>query len=144
MVSLDSAPKIVKFSAIFPLNSHNQLCRQLRWQPIAGFGPTFLMVVPNIASWSSRPCNNGRCAFSYIRPNASTQGPPTSSAVQVNQGHPGVITAGSLPTELEARLHPALATSCRVAMAGASVSPHERRPNLNFELRAGIWLHLPP
>jgi hypothetical protein len=62
---------------------------QNRWQPIAGFGPTFLMIVPNIASWSSRPCNNGRCAFTYIHPNASTQGPPTSSAVQVNQGQSG-------------------------------------------------------
>src|SRR6266568_5473089 len=42
-------------------------------------------LAPETASWSSRPCNQGRCAITYIHPNASTQGPPTSSAVQVNQ-----------------------------------------------------------
>src|SRR5712692_3815611 len=42
-------------------------------------------LAPETASWSPRPCNQGRCAITYIHRNASTQGPPTSSAVQVNQ-----------------------------------------------------------
>src|ERR1035437_500703 len=37
-----------------------------------------------VASWSSRPCNNGRCVLTYIHPNVSTDGPPTSSAVPAN------------------------------------------------------------
>ena len=36
------------------------------------------------------------------------------------KGVPALITASSPPTELEARLRPALATSCGIAMAGAS------------------------
>ena len=38
------------------------------------------------ASWSSRPCNGGRCALSSIHPNASRHGPPTSSPVFRNNG----------------------------------------------------------
>jgi len=50
------------------------------------------------ASWSSRPCNNGRCVVSHIHPNASTHGPPTSSAVQVNLEIPVAVTDGFRPT----------------------------------------------
>src|SRR5688572_21612267 len=60
-------------------------------QPIAG-------VVPVFRSAQKGPKNtvksqllgvqglalNGRCLISYIHPNVSTHGPPTSSAVQVN------------------------------------------------------------
>ena len=45
------------------------------------------------ASWSSRPCNFGRCFISCIRQDASTQGPPTSRAVLVNQAE--AFIAGS-------------------------------------------------
>ena len=50
-----------------------------RRQPIAGFWPTFLMMVPGTASRYSRTCLNKE-GLSLINPNASTHGPPTSSA----------------------------------------------------------------
>jgi len=82
-------------------------------QPIAGFWPTF-----QICSWAqvrlpkpatdSCPFENlfaprkvdlefaalqrGRCAFSSLHPNATTHGPPTSSAVLVNLGNGPLIT----------------------------------------------------
>jgi hypothetical protein len=67
---------------------------------------------------------NCRCAFSYIHPNASTHGPPTSSAVQVNQGSSGADHRRSLPTELEARLHPVLKVSYGIALAGTTETSH--------------------
>ena len=54
--------------------------QQVNRQPIAGLWPTFRLVAPAAASWSSRPCNVGRCAISCIHPNVPTHGPPTSSA----------------------------------------------------------------
>ncbi len=49
-------------------------------------------LAPETASWSSRPCNQGRCAITHIHserlsPRACLPAgrPPTSSAVQVNQ-----------------------------------------------------------
>ena len=62
------------------------------------------------ASWSSRPCSEARAPSLVFIPNASTQGPPTSSAVQVNLENSVAITDGFQSTELEARLHLALAT----------------------------------
>jgi hypothetical protein len=58
-------------------------------QPIAGEMPTFLLAISESASWSSRPCNSGRCAFSCIHPNASIPQAreATSSAVLVNLEH---------------------------------------------------------
>ena len=53
---------------------------------------TYFTVGAGAASWSSRPCNSGRYVVSYIHPNGSTQGPPTSSAVQVNLGVSGAVT----------------------------------------------------
>lgn len=58
--------------------------------------------------------------FSLIIPNASTQGPPTSSAVRVNQGSSGADHRRFPATELEARPHLALGIFCGIAMAGAS------------------------
>jgi len=49
-----------------------------------------------------------RISFSLIIPNASTQGPPTSRAVQVNLENSTAVAGGFQPTEFEARLHPAL------------------------------------
>src|SRR6185312_6499954 len=63
----------------------------------------------------------GRCAFSCIHPNASTHGPPTSSAVLVNLGNDLLITKRSLLTESEARLHPALWPECPEQIACQSV-----------------------
>ena len=62
------------------------------------------------ASWSSRPCNAAGAPSHIFIPNASTPGPPTSRAVQVNQGSFGADHRRSPPTELETRLHLALAT----------------------------------
>jgi hypothetical protein len=53
---------------------------------------TYFGLAREAASWSSRPCNSGRCVVSYIHPNGSTHGPPTSSAVQVNLGIAGAVT----------------------------------------------------
>lgn len=53
-------------------------------QPIAWRVPPILNDA-GAASWSSRPCNSGRCFISCIRPNASGHGPPTSRLVQVNR-----------------------------------------------------------
>jgi len=49
-----------------------------RLQPIAGLWPTF-QSGGSAAAFGVAACNCGRCAVSYIRPNASTHGPPTSS-----------------------------------------------------------------
>ena len=50
----------------------------------------------------------GRCAFSCIHPNASTHGPPISSAVLMNLGPLPLITSEVLLTELATRPHPAV------------------------------------
>ena len=56
-----------------------------------------------LATWAG-------ASISYIHPNASSHGPPTSSPVQVNLGdaYAGSFTVSFLPTELEARPHPAM------------------------------------
>jgi hypothetical protein len=46
--------------------------------------------------------------FSAVIPNASTPGPPTSSAVLVNLGLPLLVTNGVLLTKLEVRLYPVM------------------------------------
>src|ERR1035441_9898064 len=45
-------------------------------------------MMPNELHVTHLPCHNGQ-EFSLIIPNVSTQGPPTSSAVQVNQERSG-------------------------------------------------------
>ena len=76
-------------------------------------------MVPNELHVTGLPVLNGR-EFSLIIPNASTQGPPTSSAVQVNPGDSGTDHHRiPPPTELEARLHLALQVSCGIAMVEA-------------------------
>jgi len=54
-------------------------------------------------------------------PNASTQGPPHPVLSRSTQRIPAMITIVSPPTELEARLHPALPTSCGAVLYGTSV-----------------------
>ena len=62
---------------------------------------------PATSQWPQKKCSL-RESWSLIIPNASTQGPPTSSAVQVNLGNSFAVTKSSLGTELEARLLPAI------------------------------------
>jgi hypothetical protein len=56
-------------------------------QPIAWRVPP-IQTVPNELHVTHLPCHDGE-EFSLIIPNVSTQGPPTSSAVQVNQENSG-------------------------------------------------------
>ena len=60
-------------------------------------------MAPNELHVTHLPCLDGE-EFSLIIPNASTQGPPTSSAAQVNLESSVTITGGFRSTELEARL----------------------------------------
>ncbi len=77
-------------------------------QPIAGFWPTFRLVAPAAASWSSRPCNAaGAPSLVFVRTFQHT-GHPHPVLVLVNLGNASLITEGFLPTELETRLLPAL------------------------------------
>jgi hypothetical protein len=72
------------------------------------------------ASWSSRPCNEaGAPSHLFIR-TPQHKGHPHPVLSRSTQGVPALVTAGSLPTELEARPHLALTTPCGIAMAVAS------------------------
>ncbi len=51
-----------------------------RRQPIAGLWPTFRLALPEGQLLGVQGLARGRCFFSYIHPNATTHGPPTSSA----------------------------------------------------------------
>src|SRR5712691_11059558 len=42
---------------------------------------------PDSASLGSQPCNEAGAPFRIFIPNASTQGPTTSGAVQINRGN---------------------------------------------------------
>ena len=77
--------------------------RTLLGMPIPD-GKPIAWLVPPIFKWyrnqlhvTHMPCHNGE-EFSLIIPNASTQGPPTSSAVQVNLGNSSLLTKSSLLT----------------------------------------------
>ena len=69
---------------------------------------TYFTLAPEQLHVTNLPCLNGE-ECSLIIPNASTHGPPTSSAVQVNLGNSSALfTAGLVLTELGPRLLPAL------------------------------------
>ena len=95
-------------------------CPASERQPIAWQRPPIYIAL-EAASWSSRPCSVGRCSISYIRQDASTQGPPTSRAVLVNQAE--AFIAGYFTVKPPAN---------RVRGATASW--------LQFLLAAGHWL----
>ena len=100
------------------------------------------------ASWSSRPCNEAGAPSLIFIPNASTQGPPTSSAVQVNLESPVAVTGRFRSTELEARPRLALARFHSQAFSESSafrcqsslltqnrISPRPRQGNKGMEKR---------
>src|ERR1019366_8119415 len=58
--------------------------------------------------------------FTYHSERLNHKGHPHPVLSRSTKGVPALFTASSLPTELEARLHLALATSCCCAMSWAS------------------------
>jgi hypothetical protein len=82
---------------------------------------------PATSQWPQKKCSI-RESWSLIIPNASTQGPPTSSAVQVNLGNSFAVTKNSLGTELEARLLPAIRSSFDLRHPSCQLFPLKGRP----------------
>jgi hypothetical protein len=103
--------------------------------------------MPETASRYSRFATKAE-RLSLTIPNASTQGPPTSSAVRVNPGVPFAVHRKLPPTELEARLHPALPRLCGIAIVEASdknsfVRAHQsKRQSMHYVVRKMLWAGL--
>jgi hypothetical protein len=72
--------------------------------------PPISKTVPKQLHVTSRPATIKAAQLSLIIPNASTPGPPTSSAVLVNLGKFSLVTKNSLLTKLETRLQRLCAT----------------------------------
>ncbi len=84
-------------------------------QPIAGYGPTFRKTVPDMASWSSRPCSvAGAPSLIFIRTPQHIR-LRRATHIQCCPGPPRISFAAHRtfrPTELEARPRLALLAFC--------------------------------